>query len=491
MAANWEVRVILVMNSLGRAVKWTYLGSVSTAMMQVVFLAVLARILSPEAFGLVAIGSLIVRFGSYFSQLGLGQAIVQRADLRPEHVSSAYLASTLLGFCFTGLAWAAAPLAADVFHAPALAEVVRFMAITFSIAGIQITPNAVCRRAMRFRAIAIIEASSYLVGYSAGIVSAFMDAGVFALVIASLVQNITAAIGFNIVASRFTKRVAPAWWAIRDLLAFGGGVSAISILEYLSENLDTIIVGRFAGSGSLGVYNRATSLAKLPMLYLSTSLSRVLMPVLSRRQNDRRAAGSAYEIVIDVVSAVGFPVAFGISAAAPEIIGVILGSGWEAGAPVLRISALSVLLAVMNHFGGVLLESAGILGYKALMRCIQIGTAIVLLVSFRNLSLPWFALAMLLAESVHFVALSAFVVRRFGIPIGRFGRMYVVRIVDGLVVYALISGVSLLSASIGSVPLVALLSIQILLGAALLYYVLALRSSGKLLDRTKSLMRIT
>lgn len=477
------LRLVVFMSGLRRSIKWTYLASSSTAMMQIVFLAILARIISPEAFGLVAMGSMVVRFGSYFAQLGIGQALVQRHELRSDHRSAGYIASAVLGVSFSAACWFIAPLVGSIFNSREVVDVLRVLCLSFALTGLFITPNAICRREMRFKEIAIVEMIAYAVGYGSGLLYALNGGGVNALILAALVQSAVLAVGFNILV-RPGRLPFPRWKPFRELFEFGGGVSVISVLEYISENLDTLAVGRFAGAASLGVYSRGTSLVKLPMLYLSTSLSRVLMPVLSRLQHDRPRAGRAYLRVLEIVSAVGVPLAFGMSAAAEELVLTVLGVEWLDGAAVLRVGAFVVLLSVLDHFGGVLLESAGILWFKGLMRGLQITVAGCLLLIFRDLSIPWFAIAMLLAELVQFIGLTFFVVKRFALPVRSIARMYTARLADGVATFTLLL-VSSIAGSWLNMPAPLVLLVQGSVGAAFLFYVVRVRGDGRLLANAR------
>jgi lipopolysaccharide exporter len=387
-----------------RAAKWTYLSTIINAGLQVFITATLARLLVPEAFGLVAMGTLVLRFGQYFAQMGVGQAIVQRSSLETEHIRAGFWVSVLIGAAFSLGAWLGSPLAAIVFGSDELTTVLRAMGLTFFITGLSTTAFGMLRRQMRFRAIALAEMASYAVGYAGvGIALALLGHGVWSLVFASLCQSGLVTVLYNLLAR---PKIAPVteWRPYRELLGFGSSVSVISFLEFLNSNLDTMVVGRFAGANFLGIYNRALSLTGLPMQYMSTSLSRVLLPSLSRVQTETKRLGTAYLRIITVFAGLGIPIALGMAGAAREIVVVVLGHQWSEAIPVMRIVAVASVAAMLSHFGGVVLEATAQLKDKFLMRIGQLVVFLAALLTLGRLGLVGYALAFAVSEvSLHSV----------------------------------------------------------------------------------------
>lgn len=387
------------------AAKWTYLSTFITAALQIVVTAVLARLLAPEAFGLVAMAALVLRFGQYFAQMGVGQAIVQRAELEPDHASAGFWSSVVIGTVFSGAAWLLAPLASRAFGNVELIPILRWMSLSFVISGTSTTSFALLRRAMRFKGIAVTEIVAYVIGYGGALVLASTGAGVWALVFAGLCQTAVASVLYNVLARPILLPVTR-WQPYGELLGFGTTVSFISFLEFLNLNLDTIAVGRLAGATQLGFYNRALSLTGLPMHYLSTSLSRVLLPSFSRIQEDKARLGGAYLALVTVVAGVGLPIAFGMSAASTEIVMVLLGDRWVASIPVMRIVAVASAAGLLSHFGGVLLEATAHLREKIVLRVVQLAGFAALLLALSGLGLRGYALAFALSETAQLLAQS-------------------------------------------------------------------------------------
>lgn len=350
-----------------RGVKWTTAATVLTAALQIGYTAVMARLLDPAAFGLVAMAGVVLRFGSYFAEMGLGHALVQRATIDADDVRAAFTASLGLGLAVAGLAWLAAPLAVLVLNNADVVPLVRVQALGFALVGLGATATSLLRRDMRFEALAKVEVAAYVLGYGGvGIGMARLGAGVWSLIAASLAQQFFAAAFSYAVARhplRFTLQRAP----YARLLGYGGRVSVVGFLEFINGNLDTLLIGRLLGSVLLGIYNRAYMLLYLPMYFLTNSLARVAFPAFSRIQNDLPRVRALYLTSSTLVATLVLPVCAGVAVAAPELVQVLLGPRWAASVPILRVLCLSIPLSMTTLFAGVVADARANLRQKVIL----------------------------------------------------------------------------------------------------------------------------
>lgn len=154
----------------------------------------MARLLDPAAFGLVAMSGVVLRFGSYFAQMGIGPALVQKENLSAEDISAGFTSCFLLSIIFFILAWLLAPLSTYLFDNTALIPIIRVMALSFVLTGLSTTATSLLRRNLEFGSLAIIDIASYALGYGAvGVVLAFNGFGVWSLVVAALSQGVLSA----------------------------------------------------------------------------------------------------------------------------------------------------------------------------------------------------------------------------------------------------------------------------------------------------------
>lgn len=355
------------MTNLGKlraGVGWGGLSMVIVAGCQIAFLAVLARLLSPADFGLVAMANISLRFLSYFAQLGVAPALVQKPKLGEDDIAAALAVSLgISGLCAVA-AVVGAPFAARFFAMPALAGVIVLLAIAFPLQGLAAISTGLMRRAMRFRALGVIDAAAYVFGYGVvGIVMALAGQGVWALVGASLAQALIGA-ALSYVVVRHSLRLRHSARARHHFFGFGGRYSLIGFLEFLSGNVDALAVGKVLGDVSAGLYNRTMTLANLPVQQPANVITRALFPVLSAAGSDRQRQAIGLQLGILAVGGYAFAGAATLSAAAEPVVRVLLGGQWVAVIPVLQVFALSVGPRFVTHVVGVSLDAMGELRAK-------------------------------------------------------------------------------------------------------------------------------
>jgi PST family polysaccharide transporter len=327
---------------------WNMSGAGVQAVLQVAVVSVLARLLMPEDFGLVGAASIVIGFSQIFTQLGVGPAIVQRRDLRDEHVRAGFTFSLLLGLVFGTALFLSASLIAGFFRMEGLSRVVRVLALSYPLGGPTVVAEALLLRSMQFKKIVSIEVLSYALGYGiVGITLAMLGLGVWALVVASLCQAATKAVGFSLAGSLhvgFSLDTKP----LCHLLNFGVGFSLARIANHMAGQGDSVIVGRWLGAEALGVYGRAYQFVLMPANLFGTVVDRVLFPAMAVVQNDRQRLAEAYLRAVSLVAMTTLPISAMLFALAPEIVHIVLGPHWDAVVSPFRI--LTVILVFRTSY---------------------------------------------------------------------------------------------------------------------------------------------
>lgn len=414
--------------------KWSYISTISTAVIQIGYTAVMARILNPSDFGLVAMGGVVLRFGQYFAQMGIGSAIIQKKDLTNENISAAFTSSIVLGILFTILTIILAPLAKYVFENSEVVPLVRVMALSFLINGFSLTALALIRRNMNFKLLAISEIIAFIVGYLIiGIGSAVIGFGVWSLVYASLSQSLILAI-LTFLIIRHEVSLTFSWVHYKPLISFGSKVSVISFLEFIGSSLDTILIGRYFGDIKLGFYNRAQMLINLPMQYFTTSFSRVLFPSFSQIQDDNEKIKKNIFLILKIVAIILFPFAIFVSILSKEIVYVILGSKWMESAVLLQVLAFAAAINLLSHFIAVLFEAKGLLKDKIFIQSLFI---VVLIISF-YIVLPYgvfgFTLALLFSQTFKLLQYFFYFMRRLDITFSEMLKNFLSSFISALLI---------------------------------------------------------
>ena len=362
------------------ALKWSYLGVGTNLVTQLLFAAVLARLLTKEQFGLYAIGLSFYLLGQFVSDFGIGQALVQKRELSEEDIRAGFTSSLLLGVLATTLVWLLAPVAANLLahndpKLPSSSEVVpliRSFALLYSLVSLSTVSTSLLRRELRFKPLMLAEIGAYILGQGVfGLGAAYLGYGAYSLVISTGVQYI-----IQLSASYYFGRHPFGLTFRREsflaLYAFGGRASLISFLEYVGNTLDTWMIGRFYGVAVLGVYNRGFSIVYAPFMALARSLTRVLAPSFSAVQHEQLRLRHAYLSGLLTMSILLFCVAAGVFVSAREIVLVLLGEKFVSAIPVVQILAIFIPFPVLSNLSGVLAEASARLNAKIAIQSVYV-----------------------------------------------------------------------------------------------------------------------
>ena len=418
--------------------QWSFLSVVVISVIQIGYSALMARLVAPEAFGLVAMANVILRFGTYFSRMGIGSAIIQKKDLSDDDIRAAFTAALVFGLFVTLLIVIGAPLGKLIFDDEQVVSVVRVMAFTLFIAGVSTTATSLLRRQFRFRAIALVEISSFVLGAGGvGVVLALTGYGVWSLVYSSLAQGIFLAI-FSYIFCQHSLKITFNLSKYKAILSFGSKVSVVSFLEFLGYNLDSMVIGRFSGAETLGYYNRANYIVRYPAEKISGSITNILFPALSRIQHDNEKLWEAYTSTIAILGVFLFVFAFAVSASAREVIGVIYGEKWLKAIPFLQVFAISVPFGLLKRVNGILLEALGKLKQKITVTVLYLFTLITLFFVFYRVDNIGFVYAFLLTEIIFYIVYTIYIVQFLNFPKMKILKMNVNLIFCGLVTFLVV-----------------------------------------------------
>ena len=447
-----------------KGLQWAYLGTAVGGVLQFGMTAVMARLLTPTAFGLVALAGLFLRFVDYFAKAGITQALIQKASLVADDVRAAFALSTGLATAFAVLVVAGAPAAAELARDPELVPVLRWLAVGLLIQGLGAPSVALLRRGLRFRELALIEVGSYVIGYvGVGLVMALSGAGVYALVGAMLTQAAVNAVSayLRVRHPLLPSRAAASY---RAILGFGARISVVGFFEFLQSNLDTLVIGRWAGTAQLGLYNRAKMIAELPSYQLMQGLSRVLFPSFSAIQMEHERLRKAYMSAVGGATAIVLPLNAGMAVAAPEIILVVLGPQWDGAIDVLPWLLLASAIALTGHFAGVVTEAQAALNAKILIAVASTATLAGLLWFAQGRPLAAYGAAVAGSAAVSHIGYVAVLTRTLDTSFGSLVRPYARGAVGAAGVAAAIAGCRIVLVQ-ADAPLGVVLAGEVLAGA--------------------------
>jgi lipopolysaccharide exporter len=395
----------------------TTTATLLTSVFQVIYTAVMARLLTPREFGLVAMANVVIGLTSQLSRFGVGPALIQHPRLDDALIRSATALAWVFGAAGTAIIIALSPAAGWFFEEPAVVPVMMALAVTVTIAAVALVPEALLRRSLRFQWLASIDIMSFAFGYlGVGIVAARMGAGVWSLVAATLSQAVVRLVALLVVERR---GVHPGWSrsAVRHLASFGSQVTAIGLLRYGAASLPTLVVGRALGTGVLGQFNRADLIVRLPLDRLTDSISRVMFPALATLNREPGRFFAGFSIATSAAAALVLPASAFIALTADSIVTVLLGPGWEQAAALLPLLSVAAGVSSLALFFGVSLEALGLLKGKLLTGVLMLAVAAIGLPIAAKQGVQTLAGALVALEILRFGILSLLLSRVDGISL--------------------------------------------------------------------------
>jgi O-antigen/teichoic acid export membrane protein len=351
----------LLTNLKGRAISSGFVTVLSQGVQFVLSLAstvVLARLLLPEDFGLIAMVVTVTGFLRIFNDAGLSTATIQREGITHAQVSNLFWTNAALGGAITLLLAVLSPVIAWFYREPRLVDVTLALSITFLLASSTVQHQALLKRQMRFKVVAMIEIGAAAFGVLTGIGMALQHYGYWSLVGMQLSTSVSAMV-LTWFASRWRPQLPKRRSGTRSLLHFGANLTASSFLWSLARGSDGLLIGRVYGAAPLGLYNRAGALVMRPVQQFIGPIESVFVPVLSRLQTQperyRRVVLQAYE-AIAVASFLFTGLLLGL---AHPLTLAVLGGQWDKAAPIFAGFTLVALFTPIGSVATWLLTSQG------------------------------------------------------------------------------------------------------------------------------------
>ncbi len=340
------------------AAGWQFLSQGISTGLQMLTSIVLARLLMPKDFGIVAMATMVTGLGGAFQDLGLGQALVQRREITPEHTRSAFWGTLVMGVLLCAMVVVIAPWMGACFHEPRMVPVLRLISLTFVVSPFAVVPRSLLQRKLDFRTPFVAGLASSVAYGGTGIIMALLGYGYWSLVgagLASALANTVALCGLT----RHAPPLVPAFRGIRDLYSFGVGATGVGLMNYVAQQVDYFVIGRRLSAEALGVYSRAFTLVHMPHSLLSSVSNPVLFPVFSALQTDTRRAKEGFGLVIRITATIAFPLLGLMAVVAPEFIPVVFGTQWQGAVRPTQILAIAGMFRVLASPGSALVIGLG------------------------------------------------------------------------------------------------------------------------------------
>ncbi len=340
------------MNLRQKAVKgviWSAIQRFGNQAVSFIVFFCLARLLEPEAFGLVALASVFLAFVQIFLNQGFAEAIVQREELEPEHLDTAFWVSLGMSIFLTLMSLSVAGFVAEGFNQPELTPIIRWLSLGFLLSAFNSVQQAIFRRNLAFKALALRSLVASIAGGTVGIFMAFSGYGVWSLVGQQLTNNVTG--------------ILVLWWAsdwkpgfkvspkhFQELFNFGINILGFNLLNFFNRRSDDFLIGYFLGPTALGYYNIAYRLLLLMTNLLTNTMMQVALPTFARLQSQPEKMRKAFYTATQLSSLIAFPTFLGMIVLAPELIPFVFGENWLPSIPVMQVLACIGILHSISYF---------------------------------------------------------------------------------------------------------------------------------------------
>jgi PST family polysaccharide transporter len=319
---------------------------------------ILARLLTPQDYGLIGMVLVVTGFVSLFKNMGLSAATMQREEINYKQVSTLFWINVAVSVALMLLTVALAPVVALFYREPRLMWITMAFGVGFLFSGLVVQHEALLKRQMRFVPLAIAEIVSMVAGIVVGVVMAWRGAGYWALVANQLVLGFVYAVSIWI-ACRWRPGRPVRYSGVRSMLAFGGNLTGFSFFNYFSRTLDNLLIGRVWGAQQLGLYAKAYQLLLLPIDQLSSPLDGVALPALSRLSGEPERYRQAFLRILEKIAMVSMPFAALMIGTSDWLVRIVLGPQWSETARIFALLGIVGLFEPVSFPLGWLLISQG------------------------------------------------------------------------------------------------------------------------------------
>ena len=377
---------------------------------------VLARLLNPYDFGVIAMQSVFFAISGAFIDCGLEGALIQKKECTKADMNSAFMFSTVISIALYVLLFVAAPLIEEFYHTPNLGKVLRVSALVLMINAAGIVPRSLLQRQLRFKELAVVSTT---ISFFAGVVALYMaynGYAYWALVGQTLLAAILMTMAYYVYAH---------WWpalqfsmeSFRQLITFGLPMLFTSLVHAVYNNLYSLVIGRQYNAQQLGLYNRASNFSGYVSYNLSDMSMRALYPLLSRVQDDMAQLKVSALRILHASAFIAIPINVFLMVNAEDIILILLTEKWLEMAPLMQVLCIASLGYVVSNLHFNLFKAIGRTNILFICELIKkILGVLILLITYR-FGLLFMVWGMLLYETLNILISSWFVYRFMNITL--------------------------------------------------------------------------
>ncbi len=331
--------------------KWVAISQAARIISQLANIFVLARVLPPSDYGLMAMATVVTNLALLIRDQGTSSAIIQKENLEHQTINTVFWFNMIVGLSIALLIVLCSPIITEYFKHQELINILIILALIFPISSSSISHQALLERESKFRKLAFIEVIASTIAMVVAIVAALYGAGVYSLVLQAIILALLSSVQIWFT-SDWRPKGKPSLRELKDLLPFTGHMTAFQLITYFFRNADSVVIGRLLGSVSLGIYSMAYRIMLLPVQNITWAASRALFPVMSRQQNSLDEMGKLYLQTLAFISFLTAPLMAGIFSLRELFVDVAFGQRWSMVAEVLAwLTAVGFMQSISSTTG--------------------------------------------------------------------------------------------------------------------------------------------
>ncbi len=406
-----------------RAATWAFLSGSGTKIVTLVGLTLLARLLAPAEFGLLAFALTYIVYVDTIADLGSGTALIYWPDRRDDAAQVTFIVNVAAGIFWCGLTFALAPFIADLFNAPQGTAIVRALSLTFFVKYLGNTHDALMRKDLRFQAAAVPEVTMATVKMGVALVLAWRGFGAWSLVWAHLAGLVAWTVLLWVMIPW-----RPTWRFPRDLfkpmLAYGRGIIFVNVLSSIQHQTDLLMISRWQGLTALGLYQLAGKIPEATVAMIYRVASDVLLPAFSRVSAAGESTKGVYLAAARYVGSATLPIACGLAILSRPFVLLFFGPKWVAAAPI--VSALAVLAGIraLSAQPGDVLKATGRVGLMARLGFLRVILIVIAVVVAARWSALAVAVALVIVDGAATLLAFSVTSRAIGVSLREVGRAF-------------------------------------------------------------------
>jgi len=341
-----------------QGVVWSVIQNWGSQAGSLIVFLILARLLTPEAFGLVALANVFLAFMQIFLEQGFTQALIQRQELEPEHLDTAFWTNFFSGILLTIIGFAFASSVANIFNQPKLIPILQCFSGLFVINSLSHVHQAILSRELAFKIMAVRTLIGILIGGIVGVVMAVSGFGVWSLVSQQVVfETVCVIVMWQAVDWRPKLKFSQKHF--QELFHFGINVVGFKFLKFFNKRSDNLLIGYFLGEVALGYYAIAYRVLQVMTQLLVSTSNQVALPTFSKLQALPERFRQAFYKATQFTSLIAFPTFIGMATLTPELVTFLFGKEWLPSIPVMQILAFSGIIHTLSYFNASVFMAMG------------------------------------------------------------------------------------------------------------------------------------